>query len=215
MKEHAFLAVGLILVVSVSLWAAEPPWEAWPAPSNGAELNDSAGEYALAAAGVEVDRGTILFEYYWGANGSVTLLANLPTFADYPDDRQWRTSLEGPTDWRDNYGTYVRGYLYPPGTGNYTFWIASDDQSELWLSTDESLDHGARIASVPGWTSPRDFDNIGGGLGGPQQKSTPIRLTAGKKYYIEVLQAEGIVGDNLAVAWQGPGIPQRAVIAGQ
>jgi hypothetical protein len=215
MKRLAFLTVGLILLVSGSSWTAETPREAWAAPSDGTGPNDSAVEYVLAAEGAEVDRGTILFEYYWGASGSVTLLANLPTFPDYPDDRQWRTSFEGPTDWSDNYGTYVRGYLYPPGTGNYTFWIASDDQSELWLSTDESPAHVVQIASVPGWTPPRDFDNTGGGLGGPQQKSTPIPLTAGKRYYIEALQAEGIGGDNLAVAWQGPGIAPRTIIAGK
>ena len=72
---------------------------------------DTPAEFTLAAGGAEIDRGTILFEYYWGASGSVTLLVNLPTFPDYPDDRQWRTSFEGPTDWRDDYGTYVRGYL--------------------------------------------------------------------------------------------------------
>ena len=146
------------------------------------------------AASVEPARGTLLFEYYWGVDGTLGSLLGLPTFPNYPDDREWRTSFEGPTDWRDNYGTYVRGYLYPPGTGNYTFWIASDDQSQLWLSTDENPAHIVQIASVTGWTPPRDFDNTGGGLGGPQQKSSPIRLTAGKRYYIEALQAEGIGG---------------------
>jgi len=169
----------------------------------------------LAAAGDETARGTILFEYYWGTDGSVSSLESLPTFSNYPDDREWRASLEGPTDWRDHYGTYVRGYLYPPGTGSYTFWIASDDQSQLWLSTDEDPAHMVQVASVPQWTPPRDFDNTGGGAGGPQQKSSPISLTAGKRYYIEALHAEGTGGDNLAVAWQGPGIRERTVISGE
>lgn len=33
---------------------------------------------------------------------------------------------------------FGRGTFVPPVTGNYTFWIASDDESELWLSTDET-----------------------------------------------------------------------------
>jgi len=164
---------------------------------------------ALAAAGAEVDRGAVLFEYYWGATGTIGSLLGLPAFPDYPDDRQWRMSFEGPTDWRDNYGTYVRGYLHPPATGSYTFWIASDDQSQLWLSTDEDPAHIVQIANVPGWTPPRDFDKI------LQQKSGLVPLAAGKRYYVEVLHAEGTGGDSLAVAWQGPGIPQRAVIAGK
>ena len=213
MKEHAFLSVGLILVVSASFWATETPQEARSAPADG--LADRGDQIrALAAAGTGGDSGTILFEYYWGATGSVDSLLSLPTFPDRPDERQWRTSLEGPTDWRDNYGTNVRGYLYPPGTGNYTFWIAGDDQSELWLSTDEGPAHAVQIASVPGWTPSGDFDNTGGGAGGPQQKSKPIPLTAGKRYYLQVMHAEGTGGDNLAVAWQGPVIRSRTIIAG-
>ncbi len=212
MKKHTFLAVVITLLVSRCLWAAQPAQDAWSAPSDGT----TAAEYALtAAAGDETARGTILFEFYWGTDGSVSSLQSLPTFPNYPDDREWRASLEGPTDWRDHYGTYVRGYLYPPATGNYTFWIASDDQSQLWLSKDEDPAHMVQIASVPQWTPPRDFDNTGGGAGGPQQKSSPIPLTAGKRYYIEVLHAEGVGGDNLAVAWQGPGIRDRTIITGK
>jgi len=215
MKKRAFLAVIITLSVSGCLWAAQPAQGTWSAPSDGAGPDDTAAEHALAAEGAEVDKGTILFEYYWGADGSVSSLEGLPTFPNYADDREWRASLEGPTDWRDHYGTYVRGYLYPPGTGSYTFWIASDDQSQLWLSTDEDPAHIRQIASVSVWTPPRDFDNIGGGFGGSQQKSSPIPLTAGKRYYIEVLYAEGIGGDNLAVAWQRPGIRDRTIITGE
>ena len=38
----------------------------------------------------------------------------------------------------DNYGARVRGYICAPETGNYTFYISSDDNSELWLSTDDN-----------------------------------------------------------------------------
>src|SRR5207244_10091900 len=37
-----------------------------------------------------------------------------------------------------NYGSYIRGYLEPPQTGPYTFWISSDDDAEFRLSTDRS-----------------------------------------------------------------------------
>jgi len=158
--------------------------------------------------------GNILFEYFWGTNETLETLLNLPTFPDNPDRSELRTSFEGPINWRDTYGTLVRGYLYPPQTGNYTFWIASDDQSQLWLSTDEDPANAVQIASVPGWTPSRDFDNTGGGVGGPEQMSSEIALEAGSSYYIEALHSEGWGGDNLAVAWQGPSIPTRAIIAG-
>ena len=35
------------------------------------------------------------------------------------------TSLEGETDRGDNYGSVMRAYLIPPGSGAYTFFIAS------------------------------------------------------------------------------------------
>ena len=111
------------------------------------------------------------------------------------------------------YGTHVRGYLYPPQTGSYTFWIASDDQSQLWLSTDENPVNAVQIASVPGWTPAATLTTFGG-AGGPEQESSPVPLEAGRGYYIEALCAQGTGGDNLAVAWQGPSIPTRQVISG-
>ncbi len=38
-------------------------------------------------------------------------------------------------DWADNMGQRVRGYVYPPVTGQYRFWIAGDDESRLILGT--------------------------------------------------------------------------------
>ena len=152
--------------------------------------------------------GNILFEYFWGTDATLLSLLNLATFPDSPDQSEWPTSLEGPINWRDTYGTRVRGYLYPPAIGNYTFWIASDDQSQLWLSTDEDPAHAVHIASVLSWTPSRGFDRT------PEQRSSEITLEAGRRYYIEALHSEGWGGDNLAVAWQGPSITTRAVISG-
>jgi sulfatase modifying factor 1 len=162
--------------------------------------------------------GTILFEHFW-TNGLSTLDGLLmyaqPYYPNWPNSIEWRTSFEGPINWRDSYGTRVRGYLIPPQDGNYTFWIASDDQSELLLSKDPYLNNCVTIASVPGWVPSRDFDNVGGGTGGPQQKSSPIPLKAGLPYYFTAYQIEGSGYDHLAVAWQGPGIPNREIIQGQ
>jgi hypothetical protein len=60
---------------------------------------------------------------------------------------------------------------------------------------------------VSGWTNSREWSKY------TSQQSATINLTAGQKYYIEVLHKEGSGGDNIAVAWQGPGISQQ-VIAG-
>ncbi len=150
--------------------------------------------------------GTILREWWTGIGG--TLVSDLTSSPDYPDNPSGSdepTSFEAPTDWADNYGTRMRGYLYPTDSGDYTFWIASDDNGELWLSTDDNPANAVLIANVPDWSSSRQWDKYA------EQQSSAISLTGGNAYYIEALQKEGGGGDNLAVAWQGPGISQAVI----
>ena len=145
--------------------------------------------------------GFILREWWTGISGtSVSSLTSDINYPTNPNGRALLTSLEGPTDWADNYGTRIRGYLYPPANGNYTFWIASDDAGSLRLSTDDDPCHAVQIAYVQTGRIPAQWnkDII--------QQSAPKSLLAGHKYYIEALQKEGGGGDNIAVAWQGPGI---------
>ena len=108
-------------------------------------------------------------------------------------------SFEAPTNWADNYGTRMRGYITAPVTGSYTFWIASDDNSELWLSINDNPANKVRIGWVSEWTDSRQWDKLS------SQKSAAIPLTAGQRYYVEALQKEADGGDNLAVGWAKPG----------
>lgn len=131
-------------------------------------------------------------------------------FPDYPyrpSLREIRSSFEAPTGSGDYYLTRMRGYLHPPASGEYVFWIASDNSSELWLGVEDSAARTRKIASVPrfGWTQPREWSRY------PSQRSEPVWLNAGATYYIEALQEQGTVGDNLAVAWQGPGVEQSVI----
>jgi xyloglucan-specific exo-beta-1,4-glucanase len=152
--------------------------------------------------------GSILRQWWTGISG--TTISSLTSNANYPNNPSGSgqlTSLEGPTNWADNYGTRVRGYIHPTASGSYTFWIAGDDNTELYLSTSDNPANASRIAYVNGWTNSREWNKY------TTQQSTTINLVAGQKYYIEVLHKEGAGGDNVAVAWQGPGITQQ-VIAG-
>jgi hypothetical protein len=118
------------------------------------------------------------------------------------------TSLEIPTDAADNYGTRIRGYIVPSTTGSYTFYLAGDDQCQLWLSTDNNSANKTKIAEVTGWTNSREWNKYA------SQTSASKTLTAGQRYYVEVLHKEGGGGDNLAVGWTGPGISTVTVIPG-
>ena len=155
--------------------------------------------------------GSLLREWWTGISGtSVSDLILSPAYPGLPNGTEELTSFQAPTNWADTYGARIRGYLYPPATGDYTFWIAGDDDSELWLSTDPNAGPAtiSMIASVSGGTDPCSWDES------PSQQSLPIFLKAGQRCYIEALHKQDQGADHLAVAWEGPDI-LRMIIDGQ
>ncbi len=88
--------------------------------------------------------------------------------------------LEAPTNAGDNYGSRMSGWLVPPATGLYEFWIASDGQGEFWLSSDGNSANKVCRCRCTTWVSPGWWD------GAPEQRSSPISLIAGQAYYYEV-----------------------------
>ncbi len=154
-------------------------------------------------------RGHATYEYWLDVpGGSVSDLTAHPAFPAEPTGTETLAGFESPVRWADNYGARIYGYLYPPETGDYVFWIASDNDGELHLSSNANPAGRVRIAAVSGWTNPRQWDKD------PSQQSAPIRLEAGRRYAIEALYKEANGGDHVAVAWQGPGLA-RQVIDGQ
>ncbi|MBV8880725.1 MAG: hypothetical protein JO332_12210, partial [Planctomycetaceae bacterium] len=144
-------------------------------------------------------KGVLLREYWTGVpGGSVADLTRHPNFPSKPDGLSNPDSFEAPVNWGDNYGTRLRGYIHPNATGSYTFWISGDDQCELWVSTDADPSHRQLVAKVTSFTGSRQWDVT------PEQKSAPLRLEAGKKYYIEALHKESSGEDSVAVGWQLP-----------
>jgi chitodextrinase len=93
----------------------------------------------------------------------------------------------------------MNGYICPPTTGNYVFWIASDASGELWLSTDNNPANKVRVAYNTSGTNSRQWTKYA------TQKSVAIPLTAGQQYYVEALMKESTGNDNLAVGWSKPG----------
>lgn len=159
---------------------------------------DSGGESCAST-------GTIQVETWTGISGLD--VGSIPVDSP-PSSVTDLTIFETPRNIGDNYGSRVRGYVCVPVSGNYTFFIASDDRSELWLSTDESPGNKSRIAYVSGWTNSRQWDKY------TSQRSGAISLTAGRMYYIEALLKEASGGDHLAVGWQLPGGALERPIAG-
>ena len=112
--------------------------------------------------------------------------------------------LETPT-WEngDNNGGRFDGWLLPPADGKYTFWISSDDASELWLSTDDQSANAVKICGVSGWANQRAWTTEAG------QKSAEITLSANKAYFFYGAWKEGGGGDGMSIAW---GCPQAFIV---
>jgi regulation of enolase protein 1 (concanavalin A-like superfamily) len=157
---------------------------------------------------IRAGTGTILREVWEGIGG--TVVSDLTNNANYPANPSWSDEITSfnVDDFADNFGSRIHGWLLPETSGDYTFWVASDDASGLWLSTSDSPADAVRIAYVDGWTGNRAWDSVA------TQKSAPVSLTGGKMYYISALYKEGGGGDNCSAAWEGPDSPTRGVIAG-
>jgi hypothetical protein len=185
---------------------------------NGQSIQLTNSQYAIVAPGIELKPqwfsgglGTILHEYWLDVEGPhhVRNLTNHPSYPNQPSGRDYLSSFAGPTNWGVNYGARFRGYLHPPKSGAYTFWITANESAQLFLSSDETPERAEMVASLSQRAPLGQWDTF------PWQESEPIKLQAGRKYFIEVLhKAERAGGDHCSVAWQPPG-GKREVIPGK
>ncbi|UCG48891.1 MAG: hypothetical protein JSU94_03735, partial [Phycisphaerales bacterium] len=152
-------------------------------------------------------QGKVVYELWENISGvNLDALKNNFNYPDNPSQSGELTTFSYQPNL-DNYGGRIHGWLHVPSAGDYTFWVAGDDNTELWLSTDEDPGNVELIANIPGWTGFQAFDTIA------SQQSETMTLTPGK-YYIMALWKEGGGGDHCAAAWQGPPSPERSVIPG-
>jgi CubicO group peptidase (beta-lactamase class C family) len=192
----------------------KPPYTfIWKKPSTGSYLltaraADNHGLIGTSApvritvgtAPVDAGVGTIRREFWQRRPGTaMTFLTNYQHYSPRPTGWEILTSFEVQTDWGDFFGTRIRGFIEPPATGDYVFWVAARDRAELWLSADGNPSNKVVIASVQSPTAPRAWEQSS------SQRSASIRLTAGQQCYIELLHKAEIGQDHAAVGWQLPG----------
>ncbi len=144
--------------------------------------------------------GFITGQGYTGIAGAQVInLTSNPKFPNSPDVVANLSNFEYGPNLGDNYGGWVRGFICAPISGPYTFYIASDEQSELWLSKDDNPVNKVKIAFL---NSPVPFRAWNTYF---TQKSAPVTLVKGVRYYIESLHKENTGNDHLSVAWTLPG----------
>lgn len=143
------------------------------------------------------------------ADRCTSYFARFPDFPFRPAEKFVLPAFECPRTTLEYRLTRLRGYLQPPVTGEYSFWIASDNSSELWLSTDDDPAKIRRIASIQrfGWVNQHEWSHY------PSQHSDQLNLIGGKRYYIEAFLEQTTGHEHLSVAWQGPGLNQAIIDA--
>ena len=126
-----------------------------------------------------------------------------------------KPNADDPGGYGDNYVNRLSGWFIPPTSDNYVFFLACDDDSDLYLSTDATMGNKRVIAQETDWSGTRSWLAVGGGT--LSQKRTDqwspdggatipypsgISLTAGQRYFIELVHHNGGGGDNFAVTYQ-------------
>ncbi len=109
----------------------------------------------------------------------------------------------------DNYSRRITGWVVAPMTGSYTFWVASDDDSRLFVGTNSSAFSRVQRAQVSGWTAFQNFDT------NTSQQTVPLYLVAGQAYWLEAHHLEGGGGDHISIAWSKPDGSTREIIPTQ
>ncbi len=106
----------------------------------------------------------------------------------------------------NDFGMRLRGYLKPPADGEYRLEVCSDDQSEVWLSSDEDPANRRLVCHLYDYAERDEWQK------NPSQRSSPLPLSAGKRYFIEVLYKQGGGGAHLRLGWVRPdGTTERPI----
>src|SRR5687767_2230059 len=92
-----------------------------------------------------------------GTAGAPTSVSAIPTF-------------EAPINVGSTYAQRVSGFFIPATAGDYVFFIAADDDADLFLSTDADPAKKKLIAQEAGWSASRQWVTAPAGASTPENK---------------------------------------------
>ena len=145
--------------------------------------------------------GNINYFLYFGSDGVSGSIApgtncNIPAFSN-------TTAAAGV----ESYSARASGYIIPPSNGVYKFFLGSDDQGELYMTTNSlnSADPGGIVFLVGNVASSGSYGNVG---------CPWIPMTAGQRYYFEGRMHEGTGADYLIAGIQEQQATAPTYVAG-
>ena len=128
--------------------------------------------------------------------------------------------FDNPGGLGNNYVTRNSGWFIAPTTDSYVFFVATDDDSDLFLSLDTNPAHKQLIAQETAWVPMDawlgDTNFVADGEGIPSQQrsdqwtnsagvapwASGFTLTKNNLYYIELVHHQGDGGDSFGVTYQ-------------
>ncbi len=113
----------------------------------------------------------------------------------------------GDMSYQDDYGIEWQGYIYAPTTGSYVFYVRGDDETEFFLSSDDSPKNiGPKPIAFNYANTQAVWPTIQIQPSGSkfQTVSDPVFLKGGKRYYFEFYHKENAGKDFGQVGWTGP-----------
>ena len=145
-------------------------------------------------------RGLLQYDYFAHlspSDNAISQLTSDPRYPNFPDATYWLTAFNSrtlfPDDSHDAYGAHVTGLFVPPSSGNYIFYLRSDDSSQMNLNPAGS-DPAGSVFQIEETSCCESFS--------AHSNAAPVTLAASQWYFIEAMQKEGNGGDYVQVAAQ-------------
>lgn len=157
---------------------------------------------------VSTECGGVLFEAFDTADTQGTPINLLTGHPNYPNNPRETYRLRAFTtrarlvsddtvpygdDSHEQYGGRLRALFIPPTSGNWVFYLSSDDAGQLFFNPNGASEDGKiLVQNETGCCNPYSA-----------HATAPFALEAGRAYYLEAIYKEGGGGDYCHV-WAGP-----------
>jgi len=126
----------------------------------------------------------VLYEKWNNTTGSLQDF----DFTTTPSESQNLIEFDAPINVDDNYMSRMTAVVKIPKSGEYIFYISSDDQSELYIDSVKAAEVTSNVTSKS-WTN------------SPSQKSITYNFVAGQSVSIKIIHREGTGSDHSNIGW--------------